>query len=133
MACAQDLPSPHDRAPGIIVAAVLPREDARDVLILPSGHAATTLAELPPGTRVGTSAPRRAARRRCGDRRRRTARWRRGRCRTALAAHPPSDTGRPRRRAGGTFLTRRRMPPRCLGPRRARSRHAEGDRPGRRP
>ncbi|MFE5859683.1 hydroxymethylbilane synthase [Streptomyces virginiae] len=61
IACAKDLPSPHDRAPGITVAAVLPREDARDVLVLPSGHAPTTLAELPPGTRVGTIAPRRAA------------------------------------------------------------------------
>ncbi|MEU9565346.1 hydroxymethylbilane synthase [Streptomyces sp. NPDC048161] len=61
IACAKDLPGPHDRAPGITVGAVLPREDARDVLVLPAGHPPTTLAELPPGTRVGTSAPRRAA------------------------------------------------------------------------
>ncbi|MEU5148704.1 hydroxymethylbilane synthase [Streptomyces yangpuensis] len=61
IACAKDLPSPHDRAPGTTVAAVLPREDARDVLVLPTGHPRATLAELPPGTRVGTSAPRRAA------------------------------------------------------------------------
>ncbi|MFF3430265.1 hypothetical protein [Streptomyces sp. NPDC002602] len=53
VACAKDLPSAHDRASGITVGAVLPREDARDVLVLPAGH--------PPGTRVGTSAPRRAA------------------------------------------------------------------------
>nr|WP_191134225.1 hypothetical protein [Streptomyces sp. col6] len=37
------------------------REDARDALVLPLGHAPATLAGLPPGTRVGTSAPRRAA------------------------------------------------------------------------
>ncbi|MFB8085798.1 hydroxymethylbilane synthase [Streptomyces sp. NPDC055992] len=61
IACAKDLPGPHDRAPGITVGAVLPREDARDALVLPLGHAPTTLAGLPPGTRVGTSAPRRAA------------------------------------------------------------------------
>ncbi|MFE3944813.1 hydroxymethylbilane synthase [Streptomyces sp. NPDC059118] len=61
IACAKDLPGPHDRAPGISVGAVLPREDSRDVLVLPAGHPPTTLTELPPGTRVGTSAPRRAA------------------------------------------------------------------------
>lgn len=61
ISCAKDLPSPHDRAPDITVGAVLPREDARDVLVLPSGHSPATLADLPPGTRVGTSAPRRAA------------------------------------------------------------------------
>ncbi|MGW7064603.1 hydroxymethylbilane synthase [Streptomyces sp. NPDC054904] len=61
IACAKDLPSAHDRAPGIAVGAVLPREDARDVLVLPAGHPPATLADLPPGTRVGTSAPRRAA------------------------------------------------------------------------
>ncbi|MFE3763616.1 hydroxymethylbilane synthase [Streptomyces sp. NPDC059104] len=61
IACAKDVPGPHDRAPGITVGAVLPREDVRDVLVLPAGHPPATLDELPPGTRVGTSAPRRAA------------------------------------------------------------------------
>ncbi|MFD4922279.1 hydroxymethylbilane synthase [Streptomyces goshikiensis] len=61
IACAKDTPSPHDRAHGITVGAVLSREDPRDVLVLPTGHAPTTLADLPPGTRVGTNAPRRAA------------------------------------------------------------------------
>ncbi|MFE6104694.1 hydroxymethylbilane synthase [Streptomyces laurentii] len=61
IACAKDLPSPHDRKPGITAGAVLPREDSRDALVLPAGHPAATLATLPPGTRVGTSAPRRAA------------------------------------------------------------------------
>ncbi|MEU3904095.1 hydroxymethylbilane synthase [Streptomyces goshikiensis] len=61
IACAKDLPGVHDRAPGMTVGAVLPREDARDVLVLPAGHPPATLADLPPGTRVGTSAPRRTA------------------------------------------------------------------------
>ncbi|MFJ9789344.1 hydroxymethylbilane synthase [Streptomyces globosus] len=61
IACAKDVPGPHDRSPGIIIGAVLPREDTRDALVLPAGHPAATLADLPPGTRVGTSAPRRSA------------------------------------------------------------------------
>ncbi len=44
------------RPPGIVIAAVLPREDVRDVLV-----GAATIAALPQGARVGTSAPRRAA------------------------------------------------------------------------
>lgn len=40
----------------IAIAAILPREDVRDVLV-----GAASLAELPPGARIGTSAPRRAA------------------------------------------------------------------------
>src|SRR5262249_7240569 len=43
---------------GLAIAAVLPREDARDVFI---GRAAKTLAELPRGAHVGTSSPRRSA------------------------------------------------------------------------
>ncbi|MFF5488674.1 hypothetical protein [Streptomyces virginiae] len=35
IACAKDLPRPHDRAPGMTVGAVLAREDARDVLVFP--------------------------------------------------------------------------------------------------
>lgn len=61
IACAKDVPGPHDRSPGIVVGAVLPREDTRDALVLPTGQPVTTLAELPPGTRIGTSSPRRAA------------------------------------------------------------------------
>ncbi|GGC40782.1 porphobilinogen deaminase [Novosphingobium marinum] len=40
----------------IVIAAVLEREDVRDALI-----GATSIAALPPGARIGTSAPRRAA------------------------------------------------------------------------
>lgn len=43
-------------APGIAIAAILPREDVADRLI-----GAASLAALPPGARVGTSSPRRAA------------------------------------------------------------------------
>ncbi len=44
------------RPSGIAFAAVLPREDVRDVLV-----GAASLASLPAGARIGTSAPRRAA------------------------------------------------------------------------
>lgn len=44
------------RPAGIAIAAVLPREDVRDVLV-----GAASIAALPQGARVGTSAPRRAA------------------------------------------------------------------------
>ncbi len=52
----KDLPTgPHE---GIVVAAVPPREDPRDVVVARDG---LTLGELPPGARVGTGAPRRVA------------------------------------------------------------------------
>ncbi len=44
------------RPAGITIAAVLPREDVRDALV-----GATSIAALAPGSRIGTSAPRRAA------------------------------------------------------------------------
>ena len=44
--------------PGLILAAVLPREDPRDALL---GDAAHSIAALPQGARVGTSSPRRRA------------------------------------------------------------------------
>lgn len=44
------------RPEAIAIAAILPREDVRDVLV-----GASSLRELPQGARVGTSAPRRAA------------------------------------------------------------------------
>ncbi|MFN8097619.1 MAG: hydroxymethylbilane synthase [Dermatophilaceae bacterium] len=52
----KDLPTaPH---PGLVVAAVPARADARDALIARDGR---TLGELPPGARIGTGAPRRIA------------------------------------------------------------------------
>jgi len=44
------------RPPEITIAAILPREDVRDLLF-----GAASLADLPAGARIGTSAPRRAA------------------------------------------------------------------------
>ncbi len=52
----KDLPTATP--PGLVLAAVPTREDTRDVLVSPSGRG---LAELGPGTRVATGAPRRAA------------------------------------------------------------------------
>jgi len=52
----KDLPTAP--ADGLTVAAVPRREDPRDALVSPTG---LTLGELPPGSRIGTGAPRRAA------------------------------------------------------------------------
>jgi hydroxymethylbilane synthase len=52
----KDLPTAP--ADGIVIAAVPLREDPRDALVARDG---LTLGELPPGSRVGTGAPRRAA------------------------------------------------------------------------
>jgi hydroxymethylbilane synthase len=53
---AKDLPT--QLTPGLILAAFLPRADPRDVLISRTG---IKLMELPPGARIGTGSPRRAA------------------------------------------------------------------------
>ena len=52
----KDLPTAE--AAGLVVAALPPREDPRDVLCHPGG---LTLGELPMGTRIGTGSPRRTA------------------------------------------------------------------------
>src|SRR5438105_8512498 len=53
---AKDLPTVA--TPGLVLAAFLPRADARDALIARQGG---TLWELAPGSRIGTGSPRRAA------------------------------------------------------------------------
>ena len=53
---AKDLPTRPE--PGLVLAAVPPREDPRDALVARDG---LTLGELPPGSTVGTGAPRRTA------------------------------------------------------------------------
>ena len=52
----KDLPA--GAAPGIALAAVPPRDDPRDALVARDG---AKLADLPPGARIGTGSPRRAA------------------------------------------------------------------------
>ncbi|NLV80376.1 MAG: hydroxymethylbilane synthase [Rhodococcus sp.] len=52
----KDLPTQQDER--LVVAAVPPREDPRDALVARDG---LVLGELPPGSKVGTSAPRRRA------------------------------------------------------------------------
>ena len=52
----KDLPTAPE--PGLTVAAIPPRADARDVLVARDG---LTLGELPAGSRLGTGSPRRAA------------------------------------------------------------------------
>jgi len=52
----KDLPTAPE--PGLIIAAVPAREDPRDALVARDG---LTLGELPPGSRIGTGAPRRVA------------------------------------------------------------------------
>ena len=52
----KDLPSAPE--PGLVIAAVPEREDPRDALVARDGH---TLRTLPPGAKVGTGSPRRAA------------------------------------------------------------------------
>lgn len=55
----KDLPT--DMPPGLELVALLPREDPRDALVVNSITGASSLAELPRGSRVGTSSLRRRA------------------------------------------------------------------------
>jgi len=55
----KDLPT--EMPPGLEIVAELPREDPRDVLIVNAVTGASSLDELPPGSRVGTSSLRRRA------------------------------------------------------------------------
>ncbi|MFI7337069.1 hydroxymethylbilane synthase [Streptomyces sp. NPDC050085] len=57
----KDMPAEGEQDPDLTVAAVLDRDDPRDALVLPTGQAALTLAELPRGAVVGTSSARRTA------------------------------------------------------------------------
>ena len=55
----KDLPTEAPR--GLEIVSLLPREDPRDVLIVNSVVGASSIGELPPGSRVGTSSLRRRA------------------------------------------------------------------------
>ena len=59
----KDLPT--EQPPGLDVAVVLEREDPRDVLVVNESIPAESLADLPRGSRVGTSSLRRRAQLRC--------------------------------------------------------------------
>jgi hydroxymethylbilane synthase len=56
--CMKDVPGDRPVPAGTVFAAYLERDDIRDALVYPGG---LRLAELPPGTRMGTSAVRRIA------------------------------------------------------------------------
>lgn len=56
--CVKDIPGDQDLPVGTIIAAYMPRDDVRDAVIQPQG---LTLAQLPEGSRIGTSSPRRVA------------------------------------------------------------------------
>jgi hydroxymethylbilane synthase len=61
MHCMKDVPGDVPMPPGVVFAAYLPREDIRDCLVFPAASAAATLADLPPGSKIGTSLVRRCA------------------------------------------------------------------------
>ncbi|MFD5468575.1 hydroxymethylbilane synthase [Kitasatospora sp. NPDC127059] len=56
--CLKDVPADRPLPAGTVFAAYLRRDDIRDALVHPGG---LTLAQLPPGTRIGTSSVRRTA------------------------------------------------------------------------
>lgn len=59
--CLKDVPGDVPLPEGLQIAAVAPRDDVHDVLVVPRDSPARSLAELPPGAVVGTSSVRRAA------------------------------------------------------------------------
>ncbi|WP_078503591.1 hydroxymethylbilane synthase [Streptomyces sulphureus] len=59
--CLKDVPGDQPMPHGLIFAAMLPRGDVRDVLLVPEGSSAKSLGDLPPGATVATSAVRRKA------------------------------------------------------------------------
>src|SRR5690606_20468093 len=59
--CMKDVPGDTPRPDGFTWSAYLSREDPRDCLLVPVTSKARSLADLPPGARVGTSAVRRRA------------------------------------------------------------------------
>jgi hydroxymethylbilane synthase len=59
--CMKDVPGDAPPHPGLLFAAYLPREDVRDCVVFPAGSPYRSLSELPPGSRIGSSAVRRRA------------------------------------------------------------------------
>ncbi|WP_369199780.1 hydroxymethylbilane synthase [Streptomyces sp. PU-14G] len=59
--CLKDVPGDEPMPKGLVFAAMLPRADVRDVLVMPEGSPAKSLGDLPPGAAVATTAVRRTA------------------------------------------------------------------------
>jgi hydroxymethylbilane synthase len=59
--CVKDVPGDVPLPPGLVLGAYLPREDIRDCLVFPVSSDRRALAELPAGSRIGTSSVRRQA------------------------------------------------------------------------
>ncbi|MGH3312908.1 MAG: hydroxymethylbilane synthase [Streptomyces sp.] len=59
--CLKDVPGDRPLPAGLIFAAMLPRADVRDVLLVPEGSKVTSLAGLPAGSVLATSSVRRTA------------------------------------------------------------------------
>lgn len=59
--CMKDVPGDVPPPAGLMFAAYLPREDIRDCLVFPASSDRRMLADLPAGSRVGTSSVRRRA------------------------------------------------------------------------
>ena len=59
--CMKDVPGDIPLPEGTAFAAYLPREDVHDVVVFPAGSRHTSLDDLPPGSRIATSAVRRKA------------------------------------------------------------------------
>ena len=59
--CMKDVPGDVPLPPGVVFAGYLPREDIRDCMVFPVFSDRGTLADLPPGSRIGSSSVRRKA------------------------------------------------------------------------
>ncbi|WP_314176006.1 hydroxymethylbilane synthase [Streptomyces winkii] len=59
--CLKDVPGDQPLPQGLVIAATLPRADVHDVLVVPEGSPVSSLADLPAGSAVATSAVRRRA------------------------------------------------------------------------
>ena len=59
--CLKDMPGDVPLPEGLVIAAMLPRDDVRDVLVVPEGSEVKTLDDLPSGALVGSSSVRRKA------------------------------------------------------------------------
>ncbi len=59
--CLKDVPGDTPLPEGLVMAAMLPRDDVRDVLLVPEGSDVKSLDDLPAGARIGSSSVRRKA------------------------------------------------------------------------